>query len=196
MTAALVLAAGAGTRFGGPKQLATFDGEPLVARACRVAVEAGLSPVLLVLGAHAREIAPRAVRPEITVVVHAGWARGLGSSIGVGAARIADDADLALMLADQPLVGAAHIAALARLRRRQRADVAATAYDGHRGVPAVFAARMLPELRALDGHRGAAGIIAGAARVVTLACPAAAIDIDRPEDLVRLSRIAACARLL
>lgn len=83
-TCGIVLAAGAGTRFGGPKALArTADGTPWVARAVRTLADAGCDPVLVVLGA-ARDEAAALVPADAVIVDAPDWADGLSASVRAG----------------------------------------------------------------------------------------------------------------
>lgn len=97
--AGIVLAAGAGTRFGGPKAPYEFDGERLVDRAVRTLREAGCDPVYVILGAWEGHV------DNGLVIVNHGWEEGMGSSLRIGLkwARAASDADSAIViLVDQP----------------------------------------------------------------------------------------------
>jgi molybdenum cofactor cytidylyltransferase len=181
-TAGVILAAGAGRRFGGVKQLALYDGEPLVRRACRTAIGAGLAPVIVVLGAHA-DIVRDAIRDlAVEPVLCPTWDEGMGASLRFGVehstVRIVDE--FVVLLADQPLVTPAHIRALVDARRTAGADVAATDTGATIGVPAVFARSLLPALAALSGDRGARDIIAAARSRVVVPFADAAVDIDTP----------------
>ena len=81
-TAGLVLAAGEGRRFGGPKAPAVIDGERLVDRAVRVMREGGCDPVVVVLGAWVGDV------PGAHIVVNDAWSEGMGSSLRVGLAAL------------------------------------------------------------------------------------------------------------
>ncbi|MBW4042810.1 MAG: nucleotidyltransferase family protein [Acidobacteria bacterium] len=98
----LVLAAGEGSRFGGPKALArTPDGEPWVARAVRTLLMGGCDEVVVVLGAAADEAAAL-VPVEAASVVVAHWRDGMGASLAAGVAAL-PEADTALIsLVDLP----------------------------------------------------------------------------------------------
>lgn len=74
----VVLAAGEGRRFGGPKAPFEFEGERLVDRAVRVLREGGCDPVIVVLGAWVGEV------PDAQVVVNSDWSEGMGSSLRAG----------------------------------------------------------------------------------------------------------------
>ena len=99
--AGLVLAAGEGRRFGGPKALAELDGQRLVDRAARVLREGGCDPVYVVSGAVELEV------PAATTVTNDDWATGMGSSLRAGLAALAGDVEaVVISLVDQPGIGA------------------------------------------------------------------------------------------
>uniref|UniRef100_UPI0013020E27 nucleotidyltransferase family protein n=1 Tax=Amycolatopsis lexingtonensis TaxID=218822 RepID=UPI0013020E27 len=81
--AGLLLAAGAGRRFGGPKALAELDGEPLVRRALRTLTAAGCTPIRVVLGAAADQVRPLLPDPEAAVFAE-DWQTGMGASLRAG----------------------------------------------------------------------------------------------------------------
>jgi len=177
-TTALVLAAGASKRLGRPKQLLTVDGETLVARATRIALEATGRVVVVVAEGNEGLVQPS---PVITVVVNEGAAEGIASSIRRGVE--ACDGDVLLVLCDQPRITAAHLRALVDAG----APIAATAYDGILGVPAFFSSSYRSELLALRGDTGARRVIeAHREGVVGVPFEEAGVDIDREEDLQSL----------
>jgi molybdenum cofactor cytidylyltransferase len=196
---AVVLAAGGSTRLGRPKQLVVHDGRPLVVRAADAARRAGTNPVVVVLGAEADAV--RAVLADLPVVqvVNARWADGMGTSVAEGMRAIIEHAPalrgVLLLLADQPLVDHAALARL--LARWGEADIsagdgdahvtiAAAAYAGTVGVPAVFGRAHFDSLRSLAPDAGAAALLrATGARVLRVPMPEAATDIDTPVDLDR-----------
>ena len=176
--AAVVLAAGASSRLGRPKQLVLFGGEPLLSRAARAARACG--DVFVVLGAHAARVAP-ALPPRAQPVHNVGWAEGIASSIRAGLdaaeARCAGLAAVVLMTCDQPFVDRAHVEALVAAARA--APIVASRYAGGLGVPALFARSLFPELRALRGDAGARAVIArDPARVASVFLPRGEIDVD------------------
>lgn len=174
-TAAVVLAAGASTRFGSPKQLARLGGETLLERAVRVAREAGCSPVVVVLGASAAQIRAECLLGDAHVVVNDDWATGMGGSIACGV-RALDDVDgCVVMTCDMPAVTSAHLRLL-----MVSGEVAASAYAGRRGVPAHFPASRFDELLRLRGDKGAHELLRAAK---SLELPGGELDIDTPEDL-------------
>lgn len=179
---AIVLAAGGSTRMGRPKQLIVYEGRTLLAR-CVEAVSEVCDATVVVTGAVAERIA--AVLPAAVGTVHnARWSRGLGSSLACAVSRVAPDcAAVLIALPDQPFVRREHFAALARAWRERPDHIVSAAYAGTRGAPAILPRRLFGALASLTGDRGAAALIANDERVIALALPAAAIDLDHPEDL-------------
>ncbi len=179
---AIVLAAGAGRRMGGPKALLEVGGETLLRRAVRVAVEAGCTPVLAVVGAWD----PCLADLEARTVPNPDASDGMASSIRAGVAALPEEAEAALLLAvDQPAVDAALLRQLADLHRREPIRPAACAYAGTLGIPAILPRRLFPELLALRGDRGAKALLFRE-DAAALPFPEGARDLDRPEDLLRL----------
>ncbi|WP_322766962.1 nucleotidyltransferase family protein [Frankia sp. Cr1] len=188
----LVLAAGAGRRFGGPKALATLDGEPLVERAARLLAAGGCAPVFVVLGAAAAEVTRSATLPGAQVVLAPGWAEGMGSSLRRGLDAVADTALEAVIIAlvDQPLIGPQAVRRL--LDAHASGAVAAVAtYGGQPRNPVLLRRETWAEVCAhARGDVGArAWLHANPDRVVTVACDGTGSpdDIDTPADLARLS---------
>jgi nicotine blue oxidoreductase len=153
-TAGLVLAAGEGRRFGGPKAPYVVDGERLVDRAVRVLRAAGCDPVVVVLGAWVGDV------PDAVVVVNDGWAEGMGSSLRAGLAAIDGLPEVAravVTLVDLPGLTPAAVARLLGCGE----PVAAAAYAGQRGHPVLLAREHWSGAAALaDGDRGARAYLA------------------------------------
>ena len=174
MTAAVILAAGASTRLGEPKQLVRLGGETLLERAVRVAREAGCEPVVVVLGAEAERVLAACDLRGARVVRNEQWREGMASSVRVGVAA-ADGADgVVLMTCDQPAVTAEHLRAL-----MVSGAVTASAYSGRRGVPAYFPASCFAELMRLTGDAGARELLREAS-VIDL--PGGELDVDTEAD--------------
>ncbi len=185
---ALVLAAGASTRFGSPKQLVRVHGRPLLHRAVANAVEVAGQAVLVVLGAHAAELAPLLRHTTASVIVNRGWAEGLASSIRAGIAHLPPSCDgVLLVLADQAAVTAEDLRRLVGVWRRDPDYIIASRYEATVGVPAIFPRSQFTQLAALRGDRGARELLHRAAdRLIAIELANAGVDIDTPEDLLRL----------
>ena len=185
---AAVLAAGSGSRFGGAKLLREYQGAPLVARALRLAEAACGARSLLVTGSDWRRVFDACAPLEGFLVRNDDWASGLGGSIAAAARAVAGSADaLLLLLADQPLITAEHLRTLISTWNGSPRHIAATAFAGTTGPPAIFPARYFPALAALSGDRGARPVLAAAgADVRAVLFEPAAVDVDRAEDLANL----------
>ena len=171
---AVVLAAGASTRLGRPKQLATLAGVRLLERSVRVATAAGCAPVVVVLGAAAEEIARACDLGAALVVRNDDWAEGMASSIRVGIGALVELEGAIVMTCDQPAVTAEHLRALMGASR------VASSYAGRRGVPAFFPASDFAALRMLRGDAGARSLLADAPAIELAG---GELDVDTAEAL-------------
>ena len=188
----IVLAAGASSRMGEPKQLLRFEGETLLARAVRTALETHYRPVVVVLGAGAEALRAEVETSDALVVVNEAWAEGMSSSIrcGLGALEASASGEIeaaVLLLCDQPFVTSDIIIRLVDVYRAHRRLLVAAEYEVSgertRGVPALFSRPLFPELMALRGAEGAKRIIMRCeADAAFIAVPAAAFDVDTPDD--------------
>ena len=193
--AAVVFAAGGSIRFGKPKQLAIFQGEPLVRRIVTAAKDAGCAPVVVVVGASAAQIAPVLAGLPVSIIEHPNWSNGLGSSIAVGvmhAASITPDLDAAILLAcDQPFVNAVMLRQVIQMHLENEKPIVASAYAETLGVPALFDRSCFGDLLQLTGDSGAKGIILARRNDVTpFDFPAAAVHIDTAADYEKLKSLA------
>ena len=185
---AIVLAAGASTRFGSAKQLVRIAGRPMLHATVTRAVEVAGNAVIVVLGARAEELAPLLSHSPASIVINRDWREGLASSIRAGVARLpAACSGAMLLLADQAAVTAEDLRRLAGAWRRQTAYVAAAVYGATVGVPAIFPRASFPNLLQLRGDQGARALIQrNPDRVVRVPMESAGVDIDTPEDLLAI----------
>ncbi|MEX1266362.1 MAG: nucleotidyltransferase family protein, partial [Woeseia sp.] len=112
------------------------------------------------------------------------------SSIAHGVAALRHAADgVLLLLADQPLIDQQHLTRLAERWSAAPERIVATAYAGKSGVPVIFPRRLFDDLCKLTGDTGAQPLLQRCGSdVLTVSCEAAAIDIDRPEDLAGITK--------
>lgn len=183
--AAVILAAGTSQRLGQPKQLIRLGGESLLRRTARLAVEAGCSRVWVVLGYAADQMRPELDGLPVQMLTNTGWNQGMGSSLraGISAAQVSADAVL-LLVCDQVRLTADHLRTLLLRHGEGGVPITASEYAGRAGVPAVFSARLYPELLQIQGDHGAREIIErhlGDTR--TIPWPDGVVDLDTPEQL-------------
>jgi molybdenum cofactor cytidylyltransferase len=186
---AIVLAAGASTRFGSPKQLVRIAGRPLLHTVVTRAAEVTGNALIVVLGAGAAELAPLLKHSPGSVVVNRQWREGLASSIRAGVARLpATCAGVMLVLADQAAVTSDDLRRLAGTWRRRPQSIVAALYAGTTGAPAIFPRSTFAELAALRGDAGARSVLRRSVdRMIRVPMPAAELDLDTPEDLLQLA---------
>jgi CTP:molybdopterin cytidylyltransferase MocA len=180
--AAVVLAAGASRRLGRPKQLVEIGGETLLARAVRIAREAGLSPVIAVLADPA--LAPLAQAAGAAVAMNLDAGEGIASSIRAGIARLQSSpvSGAVLMTCDQVAVTGSHLRALCA----QPDSAAGSGYADVVGIPAYFPADRFEELLRLRGDRGARDLLREARAIPT---EALALDLDTEEDIALARKV-------
>lgn len=191
---AIVLAAGAGARFGGAKLLARLEGAPLVAGALLTAF---LSPVRRVHVAVASDAVRKAVKAtaerlvasdRLSIITVEDAAEGMGASLRAAARTLPDDtAGVFVFLGDMPRVDPATVTQLAQALTSPH-DIVAPTYLGRRGHPVLFGASWFPALRALSGDEGARVLLENAgARLARIPVqdPGIHLDVDRPDDLAR-----------
>jgi molybdenum cofactor cytidylyltransferase len=185
---AIVLAAGASTRFGSAKQLVRLAGRPLLHTVVTRASEVTGNALIVVLGSGAAQLAPLLKHSPGSVVINQEWREGLASSIRAGVARLpAACSAVMLLLADQAAVTAEDLKRLAGSWRKQPQHIAAALYSGGCGAPAIFPRSSFRSLSELRGDTGArALLVRNPDRVVRVPMPSAAVDVDTPEDLLAL----------
>ncbi|MCP3141444.1 nucleotidyltransferase family protein [Pyxidicoccus xibeiensis] len=189
----VLLAAGGSSRLGRPKQLVVHQGQTLVRRAAEAALSVDGGPVVVVLGAQHEAVGAELAGLAVRTVVHADWAAGPGGSLRAGLRALTSDETgdveaVVVLLCDQLRVDAAHLRALVATWRHTGCAVVASAYDGARGVPALFSRTVFAELEALQPEQGARGVIArDASRVAEVPLPGGDEDVDTAADLARLT---------
>lgn len=196
--AVVVLAAGRGSRFGGPghklaQRLGDAPGDDsLLSRTLRQAIATRL-PVVVVTTAALAPDAHRliAARDVVTLAERDPDGRplpvGMGHSIAAGVSAMGDADGWLILPADMPLVQPATIMAVAQ--GLERYPVCYAQYRGIQGHPVGFDPELYSELTALRGDEGARRVVARyAAQPIPVDDPGVHVDIDTVEDLARLRR--------
>ena len=192
MIAAVVLAAGSGSRFGSSaKQLAELDGIPLLEHALRAAEAVpAIERIVVVLGARAEEIRAGVDFGLAEPVVCEDWADGQAASLRRGIEAVADAEAAVLTLGDMPRITPQVIARFAGIAARHGAHARARAvYDGLPGHPVVLGRAYFEQIAALRGDVGAREVLkAIGAHPVECSQLCSAADVDTPEALEELRR--------
>jgi molybdenum cofactor cytidylyltransferase len=181
MIGGLILAAGEGRRFGGPKQIAELDGLPLLEHAV-MAMEAvpAIERIVVVLGAQAEEVRRRVDFGSAEPVLCADWAGGLSASLRTGIDALEAARTLIVTLGDQPFITQQVIARFVGEKGTCRAS-----YGGEPGHPVRMTAATARRARELTGEAGARELLHGC-RLVECGHLCRPDDIDTREHLEAL----------
>jgi molybdenum cofactor cytidylyltransferase len=190
MIAALLLAAGASRRFGGPKLLQLVRGASIVRWSAEAALAAA-DQLLVVVPPEHSELRTALDGLDVRFVVNERAEDGMGSSLACGVRAAGPDVDAALVvLADEPELPAESYRRVIRRYRDGGAQIVAATYAGQRGHPVLFDCAVFPELVALTGDEGARRVVdRDTGRLVFVEIgDQRPIDVDTREDLARLLR--------
>jgi molybdenum cofactor cytidylyltransferase len=184
---AVILAAGASTRMGKPKQLLLHGGRTLLRCAVETALASVCHPIVVVIGANAGRVRTELEHLPVLVAENREWAKGMSSSIRRGLETlVASGATLegaVIMLCDQPFITAAVINELVDAHRRTGKSIVASQYREVRGVPALFSIELFAEIASLRANEGARQVIANHADdVTTVSFAEGIVDVDTPRD--------------
>lgn len=181
-TAGVILAAGQATRFGRTKQLMPWNGSTLVGHMAQTALAAGLDPVLVVVGHEARRVAAAVAHLPVRIVPNPDYVQGQSTSLRAAVQTLLESvspespgANAALfLLADQPGVTPAIIAALQEAHRASLAPIVVPRFRGQRGNPVLFDRTLWPELLSIRGDSGGRALFRAHGAAI------AAVDFDTP----------------
>ena len=178
----ILLAAGASVRLGKAKQLLEFQNKTLLRRSAETALQVS-AEVVVTLGARSAVMQREIEDLPIAIAENEDWKTGMGGSLKIGLAKLLETNEnlsgVMILVCDQPLMNAGLL--------ETNASVVACEYENTLGVPALFAARLFPELLALEPRHGAKHLIKKyRAETVSVAFPEGAFDIDTPADYEEL----------
>lgn len=190
--AGIVLAAGTSSRMGTNKMLLPFGDESVLRGAVRRALDGGLTPVLVVLGADAERAAAELDGLPCRTVMNPLYEKGITSSLHAGLAALPETIDAAMvLLADMPFVTPDMIAGMIRRYQSTRAPLVISDYEGVNAPPMLYDRRLFAELAATPGERCGRQVVErhrGEAEVLQWSAAALA-DLDVPDDYDRLAGI-------
>lgn len=185
--AGVVLAAGTSSRLGANKLLLRLDSEPLILRAVRRAAEAGLAPVIVVLGHEAERVAAALDGLTVETIVNPAYRAGMHGSLRTGIEHVPEDcAGAVVLLGDMPLVTTGMIDLLAERFRRGTAPLVLSLYGEVQAPPTLYARSLFPALAGAGAGGGREVVLAHRSEAAEVRWPEALLaDVDRPEDAVR-----------
>jgi len=190
-SAGIVLAAGASSRMGRPKQLLEVGGRPLLEGVVAEACDSSLDEVLVVLGANADAILDRVDFGRATPLLNPDHATGMASSLRAGLAALAPDVERAvIILGDQPAVSASMLEDLLELQATSGLPAAALSFGGLLHPPVVLRRELWGDLQSLEGDVGCRAVIRARPELVApMPCGGDLrhpVDVDTPEDYAKL----------
>jgi molybdenum cofactor cytidylyltransferase len=178
----LVLAAGAGTRFGSPKQLAELEGRPLLEHSIRAMMAAPVGRVVVVLGSGAEEVVEAVDMHGAEVVVCDRWAEGQSASLATGLAELTDCEAVVVTLGDQPRLSPDAVRRV--IATRNGAAAVRATYGGRPGHPVLLERELFEPLRNVTGDHGARNLLMSV-QVLDVPCDdlGGGEDVDTPAEL-------------
>jgi len=186
--AGIILAAGASTRLGQPKQLLPWRGQPVIRHVAQTALSAGLDPVVVVTGALGEPIRQALAGLAIQVVHNPAWAEGQSTSVRCGLQALPDAAGaVVILLADQPQVPVTLVGKLVEIYRSQPVEIVAPQVQDRRANPVLFDRSVFADLLALQGDTGGRAVFSRhAVTWLPWLDESLLLDIDTWEDYQRL----------
>jgi molybdenum cofactor cytidylyltransferase len=186
--AGVILAAGGAQRMGQPKQVLIWRSQPLVRHVAQAALEAGLAPVVIVVGSAAEQVEAAVQGLPVQLVRNPEWQLGQSSSVKAGVSALPAETGAAVfLLADQPRTPVQLIASLMEAHAATLSPLVAPLVQGRRANPVLLDRVTFPELLALSGDQGGRALFARyPAHWVPWHDSTILQDIDTPEDYQRL----------
>lgn len=191
MTGIIILAAGASSRMGKPKQLLIYQQKTLLQRAIQAAVGIPGACIVVVIGANQSLIKPDINNSAVIIEENPDWQQGMASSVRAGINRLTtvqpQVENALLMLCDQPFVDTVLLQKLIEKKQAGTGQIIASAYQNTVGAPVLFDRSYFDELTDLQGQEGARKLLNKyKEHVISIPFENGAIDIDTPEDYERL----------
>lgn len=192
---AVILAAGASTRMGQPKQLLPFEGRSLLRGAADAALASKCDQVVVVLGANALRVREEVEDLPVLVALNAQWSEGMSASVRAGLKALEASEESAgellraavLLPCDQPHLSAEVLNRLIGAHAASGKAIVVSGYEDIWGVPMLFGRELWPELLALNGKRGAQSVaLRHPGEVECVPFSLGALDLDTRDDYERL----------
>ena len=195
-TAGIILAAGASTRFGEPKQLLRLKDKCLLEWVLDAALKSELNRIVLVLGyAHQKilqALGEKSQHSKLLVAINPQYEKGQSLSLHIGLSQVKNDyAAVMFLLGDQPMLNATTINVLLQRFWADEKDICVPIYQGKRKTPAIFRRRFYTQLMDIKGDMGARQLIddnPDRVLAVEMENPICFFDVDTQQELERLKK--------
>jgi molybdenum cofactor cytidylyltransferase len=187
----LLLAAGASSRMGSPKQLLPWKNQPLVRYITNQALSLPCRPVLVITGSNAEKVSAVLMDTAAEIIFCEEWDSGMGHSLACGISALEklhpNVLGVMVLLADQPMVDKAYMEQLCiHFFKQDSRGIVASRYGQVLGPPLIFSRDFFAALQNLSGDRGAKDLlIRHASQVLEISFPEGLLDWDTPEDVAR-----------
>jgi molybdenum cofactor cytidylyltransferase len=189
--AIIILAAGASTRMGKPKQLLLYQGRSLLQHTIESAIASVCTPIVVVLGANVEKIHRDINQYSVQIVENPQWNLGMSTSIRSGILALANYSEsvhaAVITVCDQPFISAEIINSLVSAYHSTGKSIVASQYAETLGVPALFSSKFFAELANMNESIGAKHLLRKYRdQVFAFPFPQGKIDIDTPQDYENL----------
>jgi molybdenum cofactor cytidylyltransferase len=187
----VILAAGASTRLGKPKQLLQYRGKTLLAHAINEAVNSNADAIVVILGKDADLFKKEIDDGKVRVAINSSWEEGMASSLRLGLDTLLNDKPyidaVIFMVCDQPHVLSSILNELIITQQKTTKQIVTCNYGDSIGPPALFHKKYFKDLMKLSGDTGARKIIQENMNdMTTILFPEGEIDIDTEENYENL----------
>ena len=187
----VILAAGASTRLGKPKQLLQYRGKTLLGHAINEAINSNADAIVVILGKDADLFKKEIDEKKVRVAINSSWEEGMASSLRLGLDTLLTDKPyidaVIFMVCDQPHVLSSILNELIMTQQKTTKQIVTCNYGDSIGPPALFHKKYFKDLMKLSGDTGARKIIQQNMNdMTTILFPEGEIDIDTEEDYEEL----------
>ncbi|QRN83945.1 putative selenium-dependent hydroxylase accessory protein YqeC [Chloroflexota bacterium] len=188
--AGVILAAGGSKRLGRPKQLLGWQGQPFIAKVAQNALDAGLTPLVVITGAESDAVRASLTELPVTIVHNPDWQKGQSTSLKKGVQALPEDCQAAVFLmSDQPQVSPTLIRSVVEAYYANLLPIAAPRISGRRANPVLFAREAFDALEAIQGDQGGRAVFSQfEVAWLEWSDERDALDVDDEEGYERLKR--------